>query len=119
MLKRSLISLVLGLAIAAGTVAQVAAQAGPPPIASAIERLETEGYTVIDTRRSWLGRIVVLSTRGDYTREMVLNRTTGTVLSDRLFPIGAAGADARGEDAGTGEATKTTKPQGRGQNGAH
>ncbi len=50
-----------------------------------VERLQTEGYTVTDIRRSWLGRIVVVAQTDQALREVVVNRTSGEILRDRLF----------------------------------
>jgi hypothetical protein len=53
----------------------------------AIARIEAEGYVVSDIRRTWLGRIAITAKNGQSLREIVLNRTTGAVLSDQLFAM--------------------------------
>lgn len=58
-----------------------------------IARIEQEGYTVVDVRRSWLGRIVITASDQDDLREIVLNRTSGEVLRDQRFPGEARGAE--------------------------
>lgn len=52
-----------------------------------VARIEAEGYTVSDVRRTWLGRIVITARSATYLRETVLNRTSGEVLRDQLFPL--------------------------------
>ena len=52
-----------------------------------VSRLQTEGYAVTEVSRTWLGRILITATTEGHLREIVLNRTTGEVLRDRLFPL--------------------------------
>ncbi|SLN42754.1 hypothetical protein TRL7639_02207 [Falsiruegeria litorea R37] len=52
-----------------------------------VSRLQTEGYTVTEVSRTWLGRILITATTEGHLREIVLNRTTGEILRDRLFPL--------------------------------
>lgn len=72
-----------------------AAEAGEVPASAdpVIARIEAEGYVLIGTKMSWLGRIVVLSQRDGRLREVVLNRATGAIISDRLFEAGASPRD--------------------------
>lgn len=53
----------------------------------AIARIEEDGFTVSDVRRTWLGRIAITAKNDHSLREVVLNRTTGAVLSDQLFAL--------------------------------
>ncbi|WP_162896860.1 PepSY domain-containing protein [Ruegeria sp. AD91A] len=50
-----------------------------------IARIEAEGYTVEEVKRSWLGRIVITASDQNELREVVLNRTSGEVLRDQSF----------------------------------
>lgn len=115
-LKNLFIPVALGLVLATGSGAAAMAQTYAAPIAPVIERLEAEGYEVIDTHRSWLGRFVIVSTRDGVLRELVLNRATGAVLSDRLFdlpdattdPVTPDDADEADQDGNTGASTGQT-----------
>ncbi|MEP5761071.1 MAG: hypothetical protein ABJ327_17500 [Litoreibacter sp.] len=51
-----------------------------------VAQLQTNGYTVTEVRRSWLGRIVITAKSGEGLREIVLNRTSGEILRDQTFP---------------------------------
>lgn len=64
--------------------------AGPDVADPVIERIETQGYTVDDVRRTWLGRIVITARNDSHLREIVLNRRSGEVLRDALFPLPGA-----------------------------
>lgn len=64
------------------------ALAQTPDIAQPVmSRLQTEGYAVTEVSRTWLGRILITATTEGHLREIVLNRTTGEILRDRLFPL--------------------------------
>lgn len=64
-----------------------------------IMRLEAEGFTITEIKRTWLGRILILSSNGEYLRETVLNRRSGEILRDRLFNL-PEGSSASGADSG-------------------
>ncbi len=68
---------------------QTPALAGSDIADPVVEQIEADGYTVSDVTRTWLGRIVITAVKGANLREVVLNRTTGEVLRDRLFPMPA------------------------------
>lgn len=91
-MKQLLISLALGISIATGTISTVQAEPATEPLTQAVARLEAEGYEVVESYRSWLGRLVVISIRDGIVRELVLNRATGAILSDRLFVARQPGA---------------------------
>lgn len=55
--------------------------------AQVVDRVESAGYKISGIRRSWLGRIIITAVSDSHQREIVLNRKTGDVLSDRLFPF--------------------------------
>lgn len=48
----------------------------------AVAMLEAEGYVVVDTHRTWLGRIVITAEGKAGTREIVLHPFDGQVLRD-------------------------------------
>ena len=116
--KPLLAALALGLAVLTGPTL-LAAWTGPPVAAPLVDRLETEGYGIVEVRRSWLGRIVILADRDGLLREIVLNRATGTVLSDRTFgrPSPAPGAAGTGAEVGLATSGQTA-PRGAGLHGA-
>lgn len=63
-----------------------------------VSRLRADGYTVTEIRRSLFGRIIVTAHNANTLREVVLNRSSGALLSDREFPrksSGAQGAPAK------------------------
>ncbi len=72
-----------------------------------LSRLEAEGFTITEVRRTWLGRILVTATDSQNLREVVLNRHNGEVLRDRLFPSanprhGAGGSNTQADHGGGG-----------------
>lgn len=117
-MKHILHAAVLGLAVVAGP---VAVEAGPSDtlLAPVVQQLEADGYAVVETQRSWFGRLIVLATRDGVLREVVLNRTTGAVLSDRLFNRAGTDDTARdGRDDNPGSGTSGSGPiNGAGQAG--
>ena len=115
-MKHHLTAIALGLALAGAEADALSAQPALPPIAPVIERLEAEGYAMIETHRSWLGRLIVLATRDGITREIVLNRTTGAILSDRQFPAGPD-TDVPAAAPGSGPAPAGAQPQGSTRDG--
>lgn len=115
-LKPLLAALAIGVAVLTGPTA-LAAWTGPPVAGPLVDQLETEGYGIVEVRRSWLGRIVILADRDGLLREIVLNRATGAVLSDRTF--GFASASPNPADAGATPATTgPAAPRGAGSHGA-
>lgn len=119
--KAICIAAALGLALLAGTPAPLAAQTAPPVAAAVVDRLAAEGYGVVEARRSWFGRLIILATRDGVLREIVINRSTGAVLSDRLFNAGVTAPARTGEPDDTGSPTGTPGPETRPNdgNGAH
>ena len=87
------LSATLAVALAATPLAAAAASEDSL-LAPVIARIEAEGYRLIETHRSWLGRLVITSQKDGILREMVLNRSTGAVLSDRLFTTAAQATPA-------------------------
>lgn len=95
--------LALSLAAALGPALAAFAQVGPQPLAPVISQLADEGCIVTDNRRSWFGRLVVTADCHGQLREIVVNRTTGAVLSDRLFGPSRSAAPDRTITPGRGE----------------
>lgn len=87
MIRQTIRPLALALMLS-GLAGALPAEPAEPYLGNAVAMLEAQGYRVTDTRRSWLGRLVVLSEKDGKLRELVLDRATGAVLSDRLFPLG-------------------------------
>lgn len=50
-----------------------------------IERLQEDGYTISDVRRTLLGRILIVANKRATLREVVINRKTGAILHDHIF----------------------------------
>jgi hypothetical protein len=51
-----------------------------------LRALEAEGYTRIETRRTWLGRVQIEARGEPGRREIVLNPHTGEILRDLFEP---------------------------------
>ena len=63
-----------------------------------ITALEGQGYEVLDTRRSLLGRIIITVQNDAHVREVVMRRLTGQILSDLIVEdVAAASAEAQNE----------------------
>ena len=69
--------------------ATAAVLAGGPALAqddaatrSVIRQLESQGFEIVSVRRTLLGRIRVLSQRGNLRREIVLDPRNGAILRD-------------------------------------
>ncbi|WP_298922631.1 hypothetical protein [uncultured Roseobacter sp.] len=78
-----------------------------------ITRIEADGYTVTEVKRSWLGRIVIIASNSTDLREVVLNRTSGEVLRDQRFPNDTAeGASRSAPEAASGNRERPGKPDG-------
>ncbi len=62
---------------------------GTPHLAAAqtiqdqlVEQLQAQGFTNMQVSRTWLGRVRIMSRRGDLVRELVFNPQTGEILRD-------------------------------------
>lgn len=56
--------------------------------------LESQGYTVTEIEKTWLGRLRIEASNGSKEREIVIDRATGEILRDTLsHEEGAAGND--------------------------
>ncbi|MEP1698031.1 MAG: hypothetical protein ABJJ69_15950 [Paracoccaceae bacterium] len=80
-----------------------------------VARIQAEGYTVTNVRRSWLGRIVITANNKTDIREVVLNRTSGAVLRDQSFPNTHHSAD--GPESPPGNLDQPGGPGGPGNPG--
>lgn len=59
------------------------------PVESRIVELQKQGFAVSRVQRTFLGRIRIMSTKGDIARELVIDRHTGEVLRDHAVRIEA------------------------------
>ena len=73
--------------LAAFLLLQSPAHAQVPVADDVIARIEADGFTVIEVKRSWLGRIVITASDSTDLREVVLNRKSGEILRDQRFPM--------------------------------
>ena len=87
------------------------ADAGTDFTAPIVANLKAEGYELVEIRRTWLGRILIVSRNGTYLREIVLNRRTGEILRDKLFPDDTAEAMPEGK-AEAGDSPDAPGPTG-------
>ncbi len=76
---------------------QIPEDAGGVVLRPVLGRLAAEGFAIMRIRRTWLGRILILSSDGSRMRETVLNRHSGAVLRDRFFPIRETAPRANGQ----------------------
>ncbi|MHA6261937.1 hypothetical protein ACXYMO_01945 [Arenibacterium sp. CAU 1754] len=83
-----------------GLCAATPALAGSDVAAPVVTQVEQQGYAVSEVTRTWLGRVLITARSETHLREVVLNRTTGQVLRDQLFPLpSAANGSFRGLNA--------------------
>lgn len=52
------------------------------PLERVVALVASQGFEVIEMRRTWLGRIRIDARNGGISREIVINRTTGEILRD-------------------------------------
>ena len=80
--------------------------AGTPAMAqtspSMVERqVASQGYEVIISETTWLGRLRILAVRGDLLREIVIGPGTGEVMRDVVYEIPGLGQTLAGARIGT------------------
>ena len=54
---------------------------------SVIGNLETNGYAVVDLKTTLLGRVKIVAQNSAHVRELVVSRSTGEIMSDRIVRI--------------------------------
>ncbi|MBL4626980.1 MAG: hypothetical protein JKY00_02885, partial [Roseicyclus sp.] len=67
---------------------------------SVVQQLERQGYTVVEIRRTLLGRVRVLARFGDLVREVVFDPRNGAILRD--YTSGGEGPSIAGSRGGSG-----------------
>ncbi|WP_114965567.1 hypothetical protein [Alkalilacustris brevis] len=62
----------------------MAASAQPPELRhiQVLTALEDAGYTLVELRRTWLNRILIRARNSRHLREIVISRSTGSILRD-------------------------------------
>ena len=70
---------------------------------SLARQLEAQGFSVTEIRRTLLGRVRVVATRGGQTREIVVDPRNGAILRDftsgGVRPVLSDDREGRGDDA--------------------
>ena len=74
-MKRLLLSIALMLSVALPTQAETITD-------RILAQLESQGYTVLEQNRTWLGRERILAENDEIRREIVFNPGTGEILRD-------------------------------------
>lgn len=72
-----------------------------------VEALADQGYNVVDVSQTFLGRLRIVAESAADQRELIVSRTTGAVLRDRItatFDVGGTGGAVAG-GATSGPAT--------------
>lgn len=78
---------------------------------SVLRQLEGQGFTVQQVRRTLLGRVRIVSSRGDLTRETVLDPRNGVILRDLATRDGGGGTPRIGDyDDDGGQTAPGTAP---------
>jgi hypothetical protein len=72
---------------------------------SVLRQLEGQGFTVQQVRRTLLGRVRIVSSRGDLTRETVLDPRNGVILRDLATRDGGGGTPRIGDYDDDGDQT--------------
>ncbi len=86
-----------------------------------IAQLTRQGFTDISSETTWLGRVRILATRKDGSREIVINPRTGEILRDQFTASnGSIGAEPILDEVGgsTGAALPSSDGGGSGSNGS-
>ncbi len=98
--KSTALILAAGICIA-GSPAMAAPSIGMPSVVAisaqtylnVIQTLETNGYQVTGLKTTLLGRMKIRAQNRKHIREVVVSRSTGEVLSDRILRTFAAGSN--------------------------
>lgn len=97
------------------------ATAAPDVAKPVIEQIEQQGYSVTEVSWTWLGRILISAKNETSLREVVLNRITGQVVSDRAFPLSGdtgLGLSVEGPVGGLGKSVDNAQDDAAGAVGA-
>ena len=71
---------------------------------SVIGNLETNGYAVVDLETTLLGRIKIVAQNSAHVRELVVSRSTGEIMSDRILRILEESEETTAQARATGSA---------------
>lgn len=82
--------MMLRAACAAAALLAASPGSAAPPDEAWTARLRAEGYATVTVRRSLLGRVWIVATGPQGTREVVVDPVTGEVLRDLLSPAQVA-----------------------------
>jgi hypothetical protein len=67
------------------------AHVGATDFSDALEgQLRAEGFSIVEKRKTFLGRLRITATKGKFGRELVINPYTGEVFRDYLHDLGFA-----------------------------
>ncbi len=89
-MPRATPTMTLRAACAAAALLAAAPAGAAPPDEAWTARLRSEGYPTVTVRRSLLGRVWIVATGPQGTREVVVDPVTGEVLRDFLLPAQVA-----------------------------
>lgn len=117
---RRLIQLVLAVALVIGFAGAAPAQTVSDELT---QTLNAQGFEVVSARYTWLRRIVVTATDGEYSREILVARGAGVILDDKWKRLdmaapyerkGGARSPARGRpfNGGGGDGPNGAPPSG-------
>lgn len=91
------IQLVLAVALVVGFAGAAPAQTVSDELA---QTLSAQGFEVVSTRYTWLRRIVVTATNGEFSREILVARGAGIILDDKWKRLDTAAAAPRARKSG-------------------
>ncbi len=69
-------------ALAIGLACSASAVVAETRVEKITRQLQAQGYSQIDVKRTWLGRVRIEAYRGGQEREIVINPRTGEILRD-------------------------------------
>lgn len=76
-----------------------------------IDMLESTGYRVVDMKSTLLGRLKVRARNRQHMRELVISRSTGEVMSDRIIRVYAVDGDGESSQLRIGaKSTNSSTP---------
>lgn len=110
----------LVLVCAFGTVEPAPAAAASPGIGAAIATIQAvssrslqdmvtllrrSGYTVVEVRRTMLGRLRIRAQNGQHMREIVISRSTGEIKRDAVIEVFGGGGSVGGSGSRSSNST--------------